>query len=213
MVPIFQERGLSAIDAAAALTAFAGCLAVMQLLGGILADRVRAPFLLFTGMAGLALAMLLLFFADTSHKALVAGAALGVSQGIYFGATHPLWARYFGRRHLGKIRGMLMTINIGSSSLGPLFAGLTRDWQGDFDMALVVFAIAPLPIAVFSLLVAPPPRGTLADVSRGRFLVHYKSLPSQRSRWSRFILRTRVCGSRRPTTSFWRRRTPGLAAT
>jgi len=71
-----------------------------------------------------------------------------------------LWARYFGRRHLGKIRGVLMTINIGSSSLGPLFAGLTRDWQGNFDMALIVFTLAPLPIALLSLLVASPPRGT-----------------------------------------------------
>ena len=49
-----------------------------------------------------------------------------------------------------------MTINIASSSLGPLFAGVTRDWQGDFNLALVAFAIAPLPIALLSLRVAPP---------------------------------------------------------
>jgi len=163
MVPIFQERGLSAGDAAAVLTVFAGCLAVMQLVGGVLADRVRAAYLLFTGTAGLATAILLLFFADAAPLVLVAGAVLGISQGIYFGAAHPLWARYFGRRHLGKIRGALMTINIGSSSLGPLFAGLTRDWQGNFDLALMVFAIAPLPIAVLSLLVAPPRRTGSSD--------------------------------------------------
>lgn len=160
MVPIFQERGLSIGDAAAVLTVFAGCLAVMRLLGGILADRVPAAYLLCTGTAGLATAILLLFFADAAPSAWVAGAVLGISQGIFFGAAHPLWARYFGRRHLGKIRGALMTINIGSSSLGPFFAGLTRDWHGNFDMALVVFSIAPPPIAVLSLLVAPPLRGT-----------------------------------------------------
>ena len=159
LVPIFQERGLSAGDAATVLTVFAGSLAVMQLLGGILADRVPAAYLLFTGMAGLALAILLLFLADAAPLAWGAGAMLGVSQGVFFGATHPLWARYFGRRHLGKIRGALMTMIVGSSSLGPLFAGLIRDWQGSFDLALVVFALAPLLIALLSLLVAPPPRG------------------------------------------------------
>lgn len=41
-----------------------------------------------------------------------------------------------------------------------MFAGLVRDWQGNFDLALVVFAIAPLPVAVLSLLVAPPAHGT-----------------------------------------------------
>ncbi|MEX0713105.1 MAG: MFS transporter [Pirellulales bacterium] len=165
MVPIFQERGLSAGDAAATLTAFAGCLAVMQLAGGMLADRVRAPYLLFAGTAGLGMAILLLLLADATAMAIAAGAALGVSQGIFFGATHPLWARYFGRRHLGKIRGLLITINVGFSSLGPLFAGLTRDWQGDFTLALAAFAVAPLPIAALSLLVAPPAREPFPDAS------------------------------------------------
>jgi MFS family permease len=156
LVPIFQERGLTAENAAVMLTVFAACLAVMQLVGGLLADRVRAPYLLFAGLTGLIAAILLLFVANTPARALVAGVALGISQGIYFGATHPLWARYFGRRHLGKIRGTLMTIIVSSSSLGPLLAGLTRDWQGSFDLALILFAITPLPIAVFSLLVVSP---------------------------------------------------------
>jgi len=97
-----------------------------------------------------------MFVANTPAQALVAGVALGISQGIYFGATHPLWARYFGRRHLGRIRGTLMTITVSSSSLGPLLAGLTRDWQGSFTLALILFAITPLPIAVLSLLVSSP---------------------------------------------------------
>jgi MFS transporter, OFA family, oxalate/formate antiporter len=156
LVPIFQERGLSAGDAAAALTVFAMCLAVMQLVGGMLADRMRAPGLLFAGLAGLSVALVLLLRADHLATAILAAGMFGVAQGTYFGATHPLWARYFGRRHLGKIRGVLMTIMVASSSLGPLFAGLIRDWQGDFSLALIVFAVTPLPIAILSLLVAPP---------------------------------------------------------
>lgn len=84
-----------------------------------------------------------------------------MSQGIFFGVLHPLWARYFGRLHLGKIRGVLLTLNVAASSLGPLFAGMTRDWQGNFNLALLVFAIAPLPLAVLLLLAAPPARANL----------------------------------------------------
>lgn len=163
LVPILQERGLSAGDAAITLTTFAGFLAVMQLPAGILADRIEARLLLLTGMGGLAAANVLLLFSDTLLLALASGALLGASQAIYFGGAHPLWARYFGRRHLGKIRGVLMTINVGSSSLGPLFAGLTRDWYGNFNVALFAFAAAPLPIAVLSLLVAAAPRETFAS--------------------------------------------------
>jgi len=158
IVPIFHDRGLTASDAASSLTVLAGCLAATQLLGGVLADRVRAAWLLSIGTLGLSVAIVLLLFVHSATTALVAGAVLGSSQGIFFGATHPLWARYFGRRHLGKIRGLLMTINVGTSSLGPLLAGLTRDWRGEFDLALIVFAIAPLPVAALSLFVAPPPR-------------------------------------------------------
>jgi MFS family permease len=163
LVPILQERGLTAGDAAATLMAFACSLAVMQLPGGMLADRVPARFLLLPGLGGLGLAMVLLLFAETRAMALVAGAVMGVSQAVFFGATHPLWARYFGRRHLGAIRGVLMTINVACSSLGPLIAGVTRDWQGDFAVALVAFAIAPWPLAVLSLLVAPPRRKVFPD--------------------------------------------------
>jgi MFS transporter, OFA family, oxalate/formate antiporter len=86
------------------------------------------------------------------------GVLMGVSQGLYFGASHPLWARYFGRLHLDKIRGALMTINVAASSIGPLFAGLTRDAVGTFDPALLAFAVLPWPLAIASLWAVPPTR-------------------------------------------------------
>jgi MFS family permease len=156
LAPLLEERGLSAKDAAATLTTCAACMAVMQLSGGMLADRLRAPYLMFIGMAGLSVSMLLLHRANTATSAMLAGGAMGIAQGLYFGTTHPLWARYFGRRHLGKIRGMLMTLAVASSAVGPFFAGTTRDWLGSFDLAMAVFIIAPLPIAVLSLLATPP---------------------------------------------------------
>ena len=49
-----------------------------------------------------------------------------------------------------------MTIIVSSSALGPLLAGLTRDWQGSFAWALLLFVITPLPISVLSLIVTSP---------------------------------------------------------
>lgn len=156
IMPIFQERGLTEQHAAAMLTVFAICLAAMQLGGGMLADRFHAPRLLVVGVTGLATGIFLLHSASTPLVAQLAGGVLGASQGLFFGATQPLWARYFGRRHLGEIRGALMTIMVASSSLGPLFAGLTKDWLGSFDVALIAFSVAPLPVAVLSLFVGAP---------------------------------------------------------
>lgn len=157
-VPIFEERGLTQQDAAAAMTAFASCMAVMQLTGGTLSDRLPARVLLMAGLLGLSLAMTALNTASSPATALLAGAAMGTAQGLYSGAAQPLWARFFGRLHLGKIRGTLMTINVASSSLGPVVAGVTRDLTGNFGIALTVFAIVPLPFAVAAWFVTAPQR-------------------------------------------------------
>lgn len=156
IVPIFAERGLTEYDVTAALTVFSICLAATQLGSGLLSDRFRAPVLLTLGLTMLSVAMVLLDQAQSLPTALLAGAAMGTAQGIYFGASHPIWARYFGRTHLGKIRGVLMTVNVGSSSLGPLLAGTTRDWSGDFQLSLILFAIMPIPCAVLSWFANAP---------------------------------------------------------
>ncbi|REK05980.1 MAG: MFS transporter [Planctomycetota bacterium] len=158
LVPIFDERGLTHQDAATALTVYAGCLAVMQLTSGTLSDRMPPRFLLFAGLLGLTLGVSMVRGAESVGTAVLATSVLGLSQGLFFGAAQPLWARYFGRRHLGKIRGVLVTLNVASSSLGPLVAGLSRDATGDFNLALLLFLLAPLPVAAMTLFAAPPQR-------------------------------------------------------
>ena len=158
LAPIFQERGLSEQHAAATLMVYAIALAATQLAGGMLADRLPAPPLLAVGVAGLALGVVVLHVATTTILAQIACGLLGASQGLFFGATQPLWARYFGRRHIGEIRGVLMTINVASSSLGPLIAGVTKDHFGKFDFAMIAFALASLPVAVLSTFATPPAR-------------------------------------------------------
>jgi sugar phosphate permease len=138
------------------LTVYAVTYAIMQFAGGVLADRAPAPVLLAIGLLGLALSMWLLQECSTTWGAQLCGVALGASQGIFFGAAQPLWPRYFGRRHLGKIRGVLTTMLVSLSSVGPLFAGVVKDWNGDFRFAITAFLVAPIPVALLSLLATPP---------------------------------------------------------
>ncbi len=158
LVPIFQERGLDAQDAAAALTAFAGSLALMQLVGGTLADHLPARLLLSLGLVGMSTGIFIIRGTNSVATATVAAALLGFSQGLFFGASQPLFARFFGRLHLGKIRGILATGNVASSSLGPLIAGVIHDGAGNFGPALLLFGLLPLPLALLSLWATAPKR-------------------------------------------------------
>ncbi|HUG91517.1 MAG TPA: MFS transporter [Planctomycetaceae bacterium] len=156
LVPIFQSRGLSDADAVGAISSFAVSLAAMHLIGGFLSDRWPERFLLALGLVLLALGMLLLCRMNAAWIGHAGGVAMGLGQGLYFGASHPLWARYFGRLHLGKIRGVLMTSNVAASSLGPLLIGLSRDAFGNYELILVGFMLLPLPVAACALSATAP---------------------------------------------------------
>lgn len=156
IVPIFLDQGLSENQAAEMLTVFAVSLASMQLIGGILADRLPANLLMPVAMGFLAGSIALLSHLKGPLIGHISGMTLGVSQGLFFAASNPLWARYFGRLHLGRIRGTVSTVNIGSSSVGPLLCGLFRDSLGSYDAILTIFAVIPLPLLLLTCLASPP---------------------------------------------------------
>jgi len=156
LVPIYQERGLTDVHAATAMMTFAISMAVMQFIGGVLADRMKSPRLMAIGLAGTTAGVLLLFVATDPLTAIASSVIMGSTLGIHSGAVQPLWARYFGRLHLGKIRGMLTTMCIALSSLGPLIAGTVRDFSGSFDIAMWIFIAIPLPLAILSWFAVAP---------------------------------------------------------
>lgn len=161
LVPILNDRGLTEQDAARLMAAFAVSLGAMHLIGGHLADHIEPPVLLSTGMVGFGLSLCCLYATQSMAMSVACGVMMGISQGLHFGASHPLWARYFGRLHLGKIRGALMTLIVASSSLGPLIVGVVRDATGTFDAALLAFAVLPWPLAACSLWASAPTRPTV----------------------------------------------------
>ncbi len=67
-----------------------------------------------------------------------------------------MWARYFGRRHLGSIQGAGQTIGVIGASLGPLPLGIAFDLYGDYDGVLRLLAILPVLVAVMALFLAAP---------------------------------------------------------
>ena len=156
LVPIYQERGLTEVHAATSMMTFAISMAVMQFIGGMLADRMKSPPLMAIGLAGTTVGVLTLFFATHPLTAIASSVIMGSTLGIHSGAVQPLWARYFGRLHLGKIRGMLTTMCIALSSLGPLIAGTVRDFSGSFDVAMWIFIAIPLPLAILSWFAVAP---------------------------------------------------------
>ncbi|MCR9119227.1 MAG: hypothetical protein NXI22_20025, partial [bacterium] len=82
---------------------------------------------------------------------------LGGSQGLFIVAMQTVWARYFGRTHLGKIRGLVWTSAVAGSSVGPFVMGVLKDYTGGFDISLWIFT-GIYAILACAVLFATPPR-------------------------------------------------------
>jgi MFS family permease len=127
-------------------------------------DRFHARFLSAVGFGISALSIIaLLVLAPKSE--LLAVLVLAV-YGLGIGGTVPLqetvWASYFGRTHLGKIRSIAMPFSIIFGAGGPLMAGVLYDRTGSYTVAFCLFALFSALGLVLILLARPPVRPVAA---------------------------------------------------
>ena len=90
----------------------------------------------------------------------------GILYGFLFGAgvggLHTLlrlaWADYYGRLHLGAIRGLTLPAQIGGQAIGPVVSGFMFDASGGYFFPFVIFGAAVGVSALLVLAAIPPPR-------------------------------------------------------
>jgi MFS family permease len=72
-----------------------------------------------------------------------------------------LWASYFGRRSLGKVRGMGLLISQVLAAFGPPFFGFLFDATGGYGLSFALFGCALMTSALLSLMLKPPRKSTV----------------------------------------------------
>ncbi|MFC1526505.1 MFS transporter, partial [Candidatus Latescibacterota bacterium] len=155
-VQIFLDRGLTEADAAAMFTTFAFAFSALMLLGGVLADRAPLNLLLSLSMAGLSGGIAILVAGSAPWASRAFAVVLGGAQGVLMAVRATLWVRYYGRAHLGKIRGSLAMIEVAASSTGPFLMGTAHDYFGSYAEVLWVFVLVTAPMVGFALLATSP---------------------------------------------------------
>ncbi|MGE0060176.1 MAG: MFS transporter [Dehalococcoidia bacterium] len=124
---------------------------------GFLAERVAARYLGFFGSLGVAASMLPMMVANGSVWNLFAHNILwGASQGANITVNNIIWPNYFGRLHLGSIRGLMFPVAIGTAAASPpvfaLLIGLVSETRYVWFFSLAAYALSGLLI----LLCRPP---------------------------------------------------------
>ena len=80
----------------------------------------------------------------------------GAGQGLAIVTSSTLWVRYYGREHLGKIRGAVWCTTVAGSGCGPFLLGALRDALGSYTPGLWILAIILIPLAPLMLLATQP---------------------------------------------------------
>ncbi|MBI4338575.1 MAG: MFS transporter [Chloroflexi bacterium] len=155
-IPDFMDRGLAPglVALATSVDAAAGGLSTFLL--GFVAERVPARFLGFGAFLVLTLAVYLTIIANTPLLLFLAMGAFGTGIGGLMLLQSYLWAEYFGRGHIGSIRGFVTPFTLLFGGLSAPLAGYFRDVTGSYA-PIWWPSLAILLVAAFLMLFTPRP--------------------------------------------------------
>lgn len=153
---LFEVRGLSRESAIHAFRGMALFAVIGNLGMGRLLDRFSARSLLAVALLLLLGAMLTVQVMATAWQAFAVGGLMGLVSGSFRVMDATVWPKYFGRLHLGSIKGATSISIIGCTALGPYLLGFSFDYFGSYGPALNGLLLLPLASGVLAFLVKRP---------------------------------------------------------
>jgi len=157
LISILGAQGLTALEAAANFIPQTLATVVVTLAVGSVVDRIDPRWGVAASMLTLSGSLLALPLVSAGLSAILFGLLLGSSMGALRGVQSAALVRFYGRGHIGAIRGVATSIEVGASALGPLYFALGLLFFGSYIGASIVSAIFPLLVAAAAILVKPPP--------------------------------------------------------
>ena len=116
----FVEQGATAQDAARSLLPQMAGNAVAVLVVSSLVDRFQMRWIIAASMAQAMLTIWWGFNLDSLGPIWLFGVSFGVATGAFFGYALAAMPRYFGTRHVGKIRGTFGAVTMAAAAFGPI---------------------------------------------------------------------------------------------
>jgi len=158
IVSIFAERGLGAGPVAAMFSLYAFIMACARRGGGMLADRVALNGLMAASVFCQGVGLAALNAVPASLLPYIYAAVFALGSGLLMAVSETIWVRYYGRAHLGKIRGSVSTIGVAASGVGPFLMGVGHDVFGSFSQVLWACSILCVPLSLLGLWATAPSR-------------------------------------------------------
>jgi len=155
-ISLLADKGIPALTAASVFSVISPMQILGTFTGGFLADRYPNRYLLVLGQGFLTMTMLFTFLISSTWQAFFYGAMIGMGGGFIMTVNAVIWPNYYGRLHLGSIRGAATASMVAFAALGPLPFGWIYDLTGSYSLAILIFLALPISCAIAALLAYPP---------------------------------------------------------
>ena len=159
-IPYLIEHGLQPGQAALVITVWSIMGAAGSIFGGILAQRITMRRTMIGTLVLMALTIPLLARATTLQDGLLYALTNGLAFGSHVTFMQVIHADYFGRFHVGKIRGSFQPVQLGMNAIGPPLIGIWYDQLGSYDGVFIIF-VSMFLIAAICYVFAPYPKKSL----------------------------------------------------
>ena len=156
-IPHFTDQGISPRLVSFATSSDAAGAALSTFAMGMLIQRFPSRYVGAAGFSVLGLAVFLTIVADNVPMMFVAMITFGLGAGGMILLQNFLWAAYFGRAHVGAIRGAALPMTLVFSAAGPPVAGAVQDATGSYNPVWWV-GMALMFTGALILFLTPPPR-------------------------------------------------------
>jgi OFA family oxalate/formate antiporter-like MFS transporter len=152
----YIRQGLPGASAAIMASVFAGAQVPGGLLWSSLTRRIPVRVALALAGACVALGAVGTALSATLATGIVSAGIIGGGVGGLHVLLHLAWADYYGRQHLGTIRGITLPVQIAGQAVGPVTAGFVFDGTGSYHTVFLFFACIVALGSVLVLTAVPP---------------------------------------------------------
>ena len=137
-VAYMQDKGFSLGDATLAATTLAGFAILGKIVYGAIVERVHVRWVLAFSMVPAGLSVLLLVVGSSFEFLMAYAVVHGLTMGGFMPLMNVALAQYFGRQHMGAIRGAFTPLANVVGAVSPFAVGWMWQWFGSYDIAFVL---------------------------------------------------------------------------
>jgi len=141
IVPHARDIGLSAGQAAGALSTIGGVSMIGRFLSGLAIDRYGSRTIMAFSLLLLVISLLWLQVAQSLSMLFFFACIYGLAHGGIFTAISPIVAEIFGIRAHGTILGIVVCFGTTGGAVGPIFTGQLFDMTGSYAIAFWAFIV------------------------------------------------------------------------